>query len=74
MPFKQTNDPSATYCFNALLTVGNIVTVGKVVELARKLDPHVRVIMDHWFEVCVITIYSNEPKVGAMVVAYSKVD
>ena len=74
MSFKQTNDPSATYCFNALLTVGNIVTVGKVVELARKLDPHVRVIMDHWFEVCVIAIYSNEPKVGAMVVAYSKVD
>lgn len=74
MLFKQTNDPSAAYCFNVVLTVGNIVTVGKVVELAHKIDPHVRVIMDHWFEGCVIAIYSNDPKVGAMVVAYSKVD
>lgn len=74
MPFRQLNARKTKYGFEAYVTVGNIVTVGKVADLARKLDPDVIIAMKAQGDICTLTIHSNEPKVGAMVVAYSKVD
>lgn len=74
MPFRQLNARKAKYGFEAYVTVGNIVTIGKVVDLARKLDPEVVVATNPQGGACTLTIHSNEPKVERMVLAYSKVD
>lgn len=74
MPFRQLNARKAKYGFEANVTPTNIITVGKVVELARKLDPDVVIAMKAQGDFCTFTIHSNEPKVELMVNAYSKVD
>lgn len=74
MPFRQLNARKAKYGFESRVTPTNIITVGKVVDLARKLDPDVVIAMKAQGDVCTLTIHSNEPKVEAMVNAYSKVD
>ena len=53
--------------------VGNLVTIGKVVEYARRLDPSVHITTMHRFEQCIVTICSNEPNVERMVKAFSDV-
>ena len=73
MPFRQLNARKAKYGFEGRVTPTNIIAVGKVVDLARKLDPDVVITMKAQGDVCTLTIHSNEPKVEAMVNAYSKV-
>lgn len=73
MPFRQLNARKAKYGFESHVTPTNIITVGKVVDLARKLDPDVVIAMKAQGDICTMTIHSNEPKVEAMVNAYSKV-
>lgn len=73
MPFRQLNARKAKYGFEGRVTPTNIITVGKVVDIARKLDPDVVIAMKAQGDVCTLTIHSNEPKVEAMVNAYSKV-
>ena len=53
--------------------VGNLVTIGKVVEYARRLDPSVHITTMHRLEQCIVTICSNEPNVERMVKAFSDV-
>ncbi len=74
MPFRQLNARKAKYGFEAYITATNIITIGKVVELARKLDSQAIIATNPQGGACTITIHSNEPKVELMVNAYSKVD
>jgi hypothetical protein len=73
MAFKQTDPGRYAYAFEAMVMSGNIVTIGKVVEFARRLDPSVHITTMHRFEQCIVTICSNEPKVERMVRAFSDV-
>lgn len=72
MPFRSLTPDTHGIKWEAYINPSNLITIGKVAELAKRIDPQCDIEVAHTFEACRVTIRSNVDVVSKMIAAYSK--